>query len=160
MYKNALVTTDGSETANAVLSHVAQVVEATGTVTVLEVIDEIGRVLVRSTPAGFDMTSSGALSADIAEQIVAAQRAQAEQHLVLARALLESAGFTRVETVILEGIPGDRIVEEAHRRDCDVVLMSTHGRSGIKRTVLGSVADHVLRHLDGTPMLLLHPAED
>lgn len=160
MYQNAMVTTDGSDTANTVLPHVAKVAEATGAVTIVEVIDEIGRVLARSTPAGFDMMSSGALSADIAEQIVASQRREAEQHLAHARAVLESAGFTRVETVVMEGLPGDRIVEEAHRRNCDVVIMATHGRSGIKRTVLGSVADHVLRHLDGIPMLLLHPADD
>jgi len=37
--------------------------------------------------------------------------------------------------------------------------MSTHGRSGIRRAVLGSVADHVLRHLEGVPVLLVNPPE-
>ncbi|MGE3857362.1 MAG: universal stress protein, partial [Dehalococcoidia bacterium] len=96
---------------------------------------------------------------DIAEQIVAAQREEAEKHLADAKAALEATGLKNVETVVLEGLPGDRIVEEATARGVDVVVMSTHGRSGLQRTVLGSVADHVLRHLDGVPVLLVHPAE-
>lgn len=159
MYRNALVTTDGSETAAAALPHVAKVVDPAGTVTIVEVIDEIGRVLARTTPAGFDLAGMGALDAEIAEQIVAAQREEAEQHLAAARAQLQAAGLQNVQTVVLDGLPGDRIVEEAHARGSDVVIMSTHGRSGLRRTVLGSVADHVLRHLDNVPVLLVHPAE-
>ena len=160
MYRNAIVTTDGSDTAAAALPHVARVVDPAGTVTVVEVIDEIGRVLARTTPAGFDLAGMGALDAEIAEQIVAAQREEAEKHLADARAVLEGAGLKHVETVILEGLPGDCVVDEVGRRKVDVVVMSTHGRSGIRRTVLGSVADHVLRHLDDVPVLLVHPAEE
>ncbi|MFA7248619.1 MAG: universal stress protein [Dehalococcoidia bacterium] len=160
MYKNALVTTDGSETAGAALPHVARVVDPDGNVTVVEVIDEIGRVLARTTPAGFDLAGMGALDAEIAEQIVAAQREEAERHLKAARATLEAAGLKHVRTVVLEGLPGDRIVEEAQAHKSDVVIMSTHGRSGLRRTVLGSVADHVLRNLDNVPVLLVHPAAD
>ena len=159
MYQNAMVTTDGSDTARAALQHVAQVVAPTGKVTVVEVIDEIGRVLARTTPAGFDLAGMGAFDAEIAEQIVAAQREEAEKHLAEARAALDAVGLKNVETAVLEGLPGERIVEEAEARGVDVVVMSTHGRSGIRRAVLGSVADHVLRHLDGVPVLLVHPAE-
>ena len=160
MYQNALVTTDGSDTARAALPHVAKVADPNGTVVVVEVIDEIGRVLARTTPAGFDLAGMGAFDAEIAEQIVAAQREEAEKHLADARAALEAAGLKHVETVVLEGLPGDRIVEEAQARKSEVVVMSTHGRSGVRRAVLGSVADHVLRHLDEVPLLLVHPAED
>ena len=160
MYQNALLTTDGSETAQAAFSHVAKIADPGGTVTVVEVIDEIGRVLAKTTPAGFDLAGMGAFDADIAEQIVASQREEAEKHLAEARAALVAAGFRNVQTAVLQGLPGDRIVEEAHARKCDVVVMSTHGRSGLRRAVLGSVADHVLRHLDGVPVLLVHPAFD
>ena len=159
MYQNALVTTDGSDTARAAFPHVAKIVEPGGAVTVVEVIDEIGRVLARTTPAGFELSGMNAFDADIAEQIVAAQRREAEKHLEEARATLTAAGLKNVQTVVLEGLPGDRIVEESQARKCDVVIMSTHGRSGLRRTVLGSVADHVLRHLDGVPVLLVHPAD-
>ena len=160
MYQNALLTTDGSETAQAAFSHVAKIVDPGGTVTVVQVIDEIGRVLAKTTPAGFDLAGMGAFDADIAEQIVASQREEAEKHLAEARAALAAAGLRNVQTLVLQGLPGDRIVEEAQTRKCDVVVMSTHGRSGLSRAVLGSVADHVLRHLDGVPVLLVHPAFD
>lgn len=160
MYQNALVTTDGSDTARAALPHVAQVVDPAGKVVIVEVIDEIGRVLARTTPAGFDLAGMGAFDADIAEQVVASQRAEAEKHLDEARAALVAAGLKNVETVVLQGLPGERIVEEAEARHVDVVVMSTHGRSGIRRAVLGSVADHVLRHLEGVPVLLVNPPEE
>jgi nucleotide-binding universal stress UspA family protein len=160
MYQNALVTTDGSETARAAIPHVAKIVDPAGKVLVVEVIDEIGRVLARTTPAGFDLAGMGAFDAEIAEQIVAAQREEAEKHLAEARAALTAAGLKNVETLVLEGLPGDRIVEETQARKSDVVVMSTHGRSGFRRTVLGSVADHVLRHLDDVPVLLVHPAAE
>lgn len=159
MYQNALVTTDGSDTARAALPHVAKVADPNGKVVVVEVIDEIGRVLARTTPAGFDLAGMGSFDADIAEQIVAAQREEAEKHVAEAKAALEASGLKNVETVVLEGLPGERIVEEAHARKTDVVVMSTHGRSGFTRAVLGSVADHVLRHLDDVPVLLVHPGE-
>ena len=160
MYQNALVTTDGSDTARAALPHVAKVVDPSGKVVIVEVIDEIGRVLARTTPAGFDLAGMGAFDAEIAEQIVASQREEAEKHLAEARATLQAAGLKNVDTLVLEGLPGDRIVDEATARKADVVVMSTHGRSGFRRTVLGSVADHVLRHLDDVPVLLVHPAAE
>ena len=109
MYRNAIVTTDGSDTAAAALPHVARVVDPAGTVTVVEVIDEIGRVLARTTPAGFDLAGMGALDAEIAEQIVAAQRDEADQHLAAAKAQLQAAGLQHVQTMVLDGLPGDRI---------------------------------------------------
>lgn len=159
MYQNALVTTDGSDTARAAFVQVAKVVDPSGKVVVVEVIDEIGRVLARTTPAGFDLAGMGSFDADIATQIVAAQREDAEKHLAAAKAALEASGLKNVETVVLEGLPGERIVEEVRARGIDVVVMSTHGRSGLTRAVLGSVADHVLRHAGGVPVLLVHPAE-
>jgi len=157
MYQNVLVTTDGSDTARAALPHVARVADPSGKVTIVEVIDEIGRVLARTTPAGFDLAGMGALDADLAEQIVAAQREEAEKHLAEARATLAAAGLKNIETVVLEGLPGDRVVEEVGARKCDVVVISTHGRSGFRRAVLGSVADHIVRHLENVPVLLVNP---
>lgn len=160
MYQNALRTTDGSDTARAALPHVAKVVDPNGKVTIVEVIDEIGRVLARTTPAGFDLSGMGALDADLAEQIVASQREEAQKHLDAARAALQAAGLKNIETVVLEGLPGDCIVAEVQSRKSDVVVMSTHGRSGLGRAVLGSVADHVIRHLDNVPVLLVRPDLD
>jgi nucleotide-binding universal stress UspA family protein len=51
----------------------------------------------------------------------------------------------KVTTVILVGDPAEAIVDYAEREDIGLIIMSTHGRSGIKRWAMGSVADKVLR---------------
>jgi nucleotide-binding universal stress UspA family protein len=159
MYRNALLATDGSNVARSVFKHVFEVVDPDGAVLVVQVIDDIAQVFARATPAGFEIGAAG-YNAGLAEEVVAAQRAAAEAHLAEAKALLERGGMKNVTTAVLSGAPGDALVREVKARGADVVLMGTHGRSGLRRTVLGSVADHVLRHLDGVPVLLVHASED
>lgn len=50
-----------------------------------------------------------------------------------------------VETAVVEGSPAQEIVRYAEREDCDVIVMGTHGRGGIDRLLLGSVAEKVVR---------------
>lgn len=50
-----------------------------------------------------------------------------------------------VEKVRLEGRPSRRIVEYADENDCDLIVMGTHGRGGLDRLLLGSVAERVVR---------------
>ncbi len=159
MYRNGLVATDGSQTAAAVFEHVHRVVDPNGSVTVVEVIDDVAHIFARTTPAGFEFGMGAAYDPQIAETIVAAQRAAAEQHLAAARTALEASGMRHVTTAVLTGLPGDTIVREVAEHGYDVVLMGTHGRSGLRRAVLGSVADYVLRHLDGVPVVLIHASE-
>jgi nucleotide-binding universal stress UspA family protein len=60
-----------------------------------------------------------------------------------------------VTPVAVEGFPAEAIIDEAARRQVDLIVMATHGYSGIKRWALGSVADKVL-HATPTPLLLVH----
>jgi len=50
-----------------------------------------------------------------------------------------------VETAVVEGSPAGEIVRYAEGNDCDLVVMGTHGRGGIDRLLLGSVAEKVVR---------------
>lgn len=50
------------------------------------------------------------------------------------------------------------IDSEADQRGCDLIVLSTHGRSGLRRLVLGSVAEAVLRHAH-MPVLAIPPAK-
>lgn len=59
-----------------------------------------------------------------------------------------------VETVVLVGEPTLTILEEAKRRNADLIVMSTHGRSGLGRWIYGSVADGVMRHAP-VPVILV-----
>jgi len=66
---------------------------------------------------------------------------------------LEDAEY-RTTTVIRFGQPAEEIIAYAEETKCDLVAMSTHGRSGLGRWVYGSVADKVLRGSQ-IPILLI-----
>jgi nucleotide-binding universal stress UspA family protein len=54
-------------------------------------------------------------------------------------------GDVPTETAIVEGNPSDEIVDYAVEHQCDTIVMGTHGRGGIDRLLLGSVAERVVR---------------
>ena len=60
-----------------------------------------------------------------------------------------------VRTTIIEGSPSRDIVEYAVENDCDLVVMGTHGRAGVDRWILGSVAERVVRK-STIPVLTVH----
>lgn len=59
-----------------------------------------------------------------------------------------------VETHAAYGNPAEKILEVCRRHNIDLIAMSTHGRSGIGRWILGSVAEEVVRHSE-KPVLLI-----
>jgi nucleotide-binding universal stress UspA family protein len=52
---------------------------------------------------------------------------------------------TPVESTLLEGFPASEIVRFAKDSACDLIVMGTHGRTGLKHWLLGSVAEYVVR---------------
>jgi nucleotide-binding universal stress UspA family protein len=83
-------------------------------------------------------------------------RANAEAYLAGIAQSLRARGFTVDTSVVLQTQCAPGILEQALADDVDLIAMATHGRTGLKRLALGSVADKVLR---GTfvPLLLLRP---
>lgn len=63
-----------------------------------------------------------------------------------------------VETVTVHGKTDEAIVNYAEKNNIDLITIATHGHSGIRRAVLGSVADFVLR-TSGIPVLMIKPLE-
>ncbi len=68
---------------------------------------------------------------------------------------LKNKGLT-VQWEVFRGAAGSRIVEFAKETADSLVVMTTHGRSGFRRWVMGSVADEVVRHT-GEPVLVIRP---
>lgn len=60
----------------------------------------------------------------------------------------------KVEPVILEGHPADRIIKFAEQEDMDLIVMGTLGRTGLDRFLLGSIAENVVRH-SKTPVMVV-----
>jgi nucleotide-binding universal stress UspA family protein len=93
--------------------------------------------------------------ADPTEAQVAVVR-EAEDYLAGVRARVLDDSVPAVETSVWYGPPAEAIAEAARYRNADLIVMSSHGRSGLGRLVLGSVAESVLRATP-TPILLIRP---
>ena len=70
---------------------------------------------------------------------------EAEEYLAAVVRRLTDRGFQRVETHVWYGPAAAAIVEAAATQKADMIVMCTHGRTGLGRLVLGSVAESVLR---------------
>jgi nucleotide-binding universal stress UspA family protein len=81
---------------------------------------------------------------------------EAEQYLETVAARVKADGFDQFTTSVWYGPPAPVIVEAAQVTKADLIVMSTHGRSGLGRLLIGSVAESVLRGTH-TPILLLRP---
>ncbi len=93
---------------------------------------------------------------DVIDAQVQAVR-EAEEYLAGVKAKLEKTGAKGIETHVWYGPAAPAIVEAAKVQKVDLIVMSTHGRSGLGRIIFGSVAESVLR---GTraPILLVRPS--
>lgn len=134
----ALLCTDGSEPSLVALSMAHAVLDPGLTPVVVTVMDEPDPTLVTGT--GF---AGGVLSDeeyDRERQVMAENASSGAADAVL------SLGIDGAETVILQGAPGPAICEYAREQGAKAILLGTRGRGGIKRAVLGSVSDHVVRH--------------
>lgn len=85
----------------------------------------------------------------------ASARAEAQQYVDSLASRLAATGLT-IETGVPYGAPATEILDEVGLRNADMVVMATHGRSGIGRWLYGSVADEVLRRAM-VPVVLVPP---
>ncbi len=65
-------------------------------------------------------------------------------------------GFPKVESQVLAGSPGDKILEVAKKENIDLIIMGAHGRKGLERVFFGSVADKVVTGAL-CPVMTIHP---
>jgi nucleotide-binding universal stress UspA family protein len=80
-------------------------------------------------------------------------QADAKKYVEAVGKRVRTAGVS-VETSVVIGHAAEAILDTANRRSADLIALSTHGRSGAARWILGSVADTVIRHADG-PCLVI-----
>ncbi len=69
-----------------------------------------------------------------------------------------AAGVRHVETELLQGVPHVEIVRGAREDGVDLIVMGTHGRTGVKHALIGSVAERVVRKAP-CPVLTVRVAE-
>ena len=83
------------------------------------------------------------------------EKAVAEKYLTHIAEKMHKMGFT-VTSRVLTGKPADEIIKYTDQHSCSLIVMSTHGRSGLTRWVYGSVAERVLGK-SSSPILLVRP---
>lgn len=142
MYERVLVPTDGSPGMKRVVAHAASLAEVHGATL------ELVYVVNSSAVANLPMESSW-------EGVAEMLREEGENAL---EAAAELAGV-EVERTMLEGNPAREIVEYAKRSGADLVCMGTHGRGGLNRLLLGSVAERVVRASE-VPVLTVRVGEE
>jgi nucleotide-binding universal stress UspA family protein len=127
-FERILVPLDGSEYAEIVLPKVEKLA------TDLKASIALLRVAYAHTFLGVDPT----------EAEVKVVR-EAEEYLRKIEERLKAKGF-KVDSHVRYGNDADEILDHAAQKDIDFIAMTTHGRSGVKRFLLGSVAEKILRH--------------
>lgn len=141
MYRKLLVPLDGSELSESILSHVAAVAKpASASVVLLRVRESLDR----------DVRE--ALGEDIAEKLDTINREEVQGYLDGIAGELIRDGIA-ADIAIAEGNPAEAIISYASTHAIDLIIMATHGRSGLTRWAFGSVADKVLRQ-SPVPVLL------
>ncbi len=101
------------------------------------------QIIVAHVLAPIMPVADGYMSPQAYAQMEAAARKHGKQQLDALIAKARSAGV-RARGLLLEGIAADRIVRAARGKHADVIVMGTHGRTGLARFFLGSVASRVV----------------
>lgn len=134
MYSNILIPTDGSEGAERAIEHGLELAEVYGsTVHALYVVEP-----VHTTEYGI-------------EAIITAMESEGERATTDIAERGESRGID-VETAVRRGTPHKQILEYVGENDINLVVIGTHGRTGLDRYLLGSVTEKVVR-LSDVPVL-------
>jgi nucleotide-binding universal stress UspA family protein len=83
---------------------------------------------------------------EVAPALVDKMSAEVRQHLDKAKQKIDEANIPCETIVHMGGKPHEFIVQEAKERAIDLIVMGTHGRTGVKRILMGSVAQNVIGH--------------
>lgn len=147
---------DGSAYAEAALGYAEELARAFGTELNLVQVIETARIYAALTPT--TATGGAEFSATYIEtiqEIIAQRASEADTYLSGVAERLGQAGV-QVRTHTLEGTAAEQVLAFARETKTDLIVMATHGRSGLNRLVFGSVAERVLRTGE-TPVLMVHP---
>ena len=168
--KKILYATDLSENARYAFAYAVSLADLyNAAITILHVLPEVPELL--------DQSVIGYISAERWEEIKSQQLEEAKEaligkrreHLAIKEALLQfsedvkqqqqGAGFTTDEVIVVRGNPVEEIIKNAEERNCELIVMGTHGLGTLADAMLGSTARRVIRR-SKTPVLVVRLPED
>lgn len=137
-----MVPTDGSEGTRSVVEHAIDLARSYDAA--------LHTIYVIDTNAGIDSSVPGTFAAleDAGENAIEEVIRQAE-----------AAGVKTIEAVVAQGTPHQAILDYVNEYDVDLVVMGTHGRTGLDRYLVGSVTEKLVRHFDGPVLTVCLSAE-
>ncbi len=148
MYKHILLPLDGSKLAETAIPHAESLAKgcATEDITLIRVVEHTEGYRKVVDP-------SKQPEEQVVTEPVSREEREAKTYLDgMVKKLLERGINTRGQVVI--GDAAQAIIYHAEHNPCDIIVMASHGRSGISRWTLGSVADKVFR-ASTTPVLMV-----
>ena len=150
MYTNILMSTDGSEVAKKGIEHgtaLAKSLKAKATVI----------TVTEPLPVDYGSGHAGGWfpSQEEFDRFDAANKDRADKVLGDARVMAEQAGMSAELVHVPNAHPATAIIATAKSRGCDLIVMASHGRRGLRKLFLGSQTSEVL--VDGSvPVLVVH----
>jgi nucleotide-binding universal stress UspA family protein len=147
MYERILVATDGSELSE-------QAVTSAIDLAILMKAELVAVKVVHHYPTGY---FEGSLLLNQMEVTRLQEQADAEAQRVVdaVKEKAQAKGVERTKAVVMKSeLVSEAIIEAARSYRCDLIVMASHGRRGIKRLLMGSETLHVLTH-SHTPVLVL-----
>ncbi len=147
MYSRILIATDGSELAGKAVQHGLQLAKSVDSAAIL--------VTVTETWSAMDMAShidKGQM--DAVEAYETAARNSARVILAEASDRASAMGVGCETRHVNDMKPAEGILKTADRENCDLIVMASHGRSGVKKILLGSQTAEVMSH-STLPVLVL-----
>jgi nucleotide-binding universal stress UspA family protein len=147
MFSKVLVPLDGSKLAEGILPYVESLVRGLSCeVALVSVINE-------QSATALSRTREYNRSQPFREFLESAE-GQAMNYL----SEIKRERFSDAEYGVAVGSPAESIIQEQKNRGCDLIAMCTHGRTGLTRSILGSVTDKVL-HQSDVPLLKVRPQD-
>jgi nucleotide-binding universal stress UspA family protein len=146
MYQRILIATDGSTLSNKAVDSGIEMAELTGAqIVALKVVP---RYPVSYFEGGIALSVNNVTNiekqwAEAAQAVVAAVKAKAEAKGIKAKAVTHTSDLV-----------AESIISIAKKNKCDLIVMASHGRRGLKRVLMGSETMHVLTH-SHIPVLIL-----
>ena len=138
MYQDVLIPTDGSDGTHQAIKHgIALALDLEATVHALSVVE-----------------SAGAIARD---QLRVDPETEAETALESVEEAAEGADL-EVTSTTREGVPAEEILAYASENDVDMIVMATHGRTGLDHVLMGSVAEQVVRNAS-VPVVTVRPTD-
>ncbi|MEJ8811672.1 universal stress protein [Variovorax ureilyticus] len=147
MYKRILVATDASELAE-------RAVQAAIDLALSMQAELVAVRVVRRDPNSYFEGSVVLPQVDVA-RLVEQINAEAQSTLDKVKAEADAKGVKKTQAIVVQSeTVSDAIIETARDQQCDLIVMASHGRKGIKRMLMGSETLQVLTH-SHTPVLVL-----